>query len=201
MFIRISAALAAGLLICACDRGVPSVTTAPTAMDSTGSAATSLAATTNHQSGVGRTEVLVNMQDNCDPQTFNAALGAGTCAGPGGLQLDNFLAMLRRLGFVGPWHFSPSQANVVVGQKFVAINKGGEEHTFTEVEEFGGGVIPLLNQLSGNPVETRECAALEEEDRVAPGGRYEEEITEAGTMKVQCCIHPWMRLEARVSPR
>ena len=123
------------------------------------------------------------------------------CVGPGGLRFDNFIAELTRNHFVGSWHFSPQQPNVSVGQTFVALNTGGEEHTFTEVKQFGGGIIPLLNQLSGNPIETPECAALEEDDRVQPGGRYEEEITEAGTMKVQCCIHPWMRLEARVSPQ
>ena len=34
---------------------------------------------------------------------------------------------------------------------------------------------------------------------VPPRGTYREEISHSGTVKFQCCIHPWMRLEARVS--
>ena len=83
----------------------------------------------------------------------------------------------------------------------VAFNKGGEEHTFTEVENFGGGIVPLLNDLSHNSTVAPECTALEEDDFVKPGATYrEEEPLEAGTTaKFQCCIHPWMRLEVQVS--
>ena len=39
-------------------------------------------------------------------------------------------------------------------------------------------------------------------DFIAPGATFreedEEEGEEAGSVKYQCCIHPWMRLEARV---
>jgi hypothetical protein len=85
---------------------------------------------------------------------------------------------------------------------FVAMNRGGEVHTFTEVETFGGGIVPPLNDLSHNPVVARECAALEPDDFVAPGGSYREEPLEhAGTAKFQCCIHPWMRLEVKVAAK
>ena len=50
--------------------------------------------------------------------------------------------------------------NVSVGQTLVAINRGGEEHTFTEVEHFGGGFAPLLDNLSGNPDPAPECLQL-----------------------------------------
>jgi hypothetical protein len=33
----------------------------------------------------------------------------------------------------------------------------GETHTFTEVAQFGGGLVGLLNDLSGNPVPAPEC--------------------------------------------
>jgi hypothetical protein len=36
---------------------------------------------------------------------------------------------------------------------------------------------------------------------VAPGATYVEGIEEAGVEKYQCCIHPWMRLEAHVSDK
>ena len=149
----------------------------------------------------GRQDVLVNMQDACDPDTFNAALGPGTCVRSGGVQFSLFIAELTRLGFIGAWHFAPPTANVQVGQAFVAVNKGGETHTFTEVATFGGGIVPLLNQLAGIPTVAPECAALEPDDFVAPDATYREAVDHAGALKFQCCIHPWMRLEAQASVR
>jgi len=187
-------------LVAACDgRNLstsPSVTpTSPTI--SAASAGTSMAsrALQGHQS------VRVNMQDACDPTTFDAVLGPGTCTRSGGVTFDDFIATLTRLGFVGPWHFAPNNANVDVGATFEAINQGGETHTFTEVAQFGGGIVPSLNALANVPVEAPECAALEGDDFVPPGGTYTEQVDEAGTVKFQCCIHPWMRLEAQVTAR
>lgn len=149
----------------------------------------------------GREDVLVNMFDACDPETFNAAVGEGTCVRSGGMKFDRFIDLLAQLGFAGPWHFAPPNANVRVGQEFVAINRGGEVHTFTEVEEFGGGIVPDLNELSRVPEVAPECEALEPGDFVPAGGTYREDIEHAGALKYQCCIHPWMRLEARASNR
>ena len=47
------------------------------------------------------------------------------------------------------WRFAPSPVTMRVGQRLVATNHGGETHTFTEVEAFGGGIVPELNQLTG----------------------------------------------------
>ena len=146
----------------------------------------------------GRQEVLVNMLDACDPDTFNAVIGPGTCVRSGGMKFDQFIAQLTRLAFAAPWRFAPQNTNVRVGQTFVAENRGGEAHTFTEVEEFGGGIVPSLNQLAHTPTIAPACAALEGDDFVAPGGSYRETVDHAGTLKFQCCIHPWMRMEATV---
>jgi hypothetical protein len=146
-------------------------------------------------------DVRVNLQDACDPDTFNAAIAPGTCVRSGGVIFDDFIAQLRRLTFVGAWHFAPRNTNVRVGQTFLAINGGGEVHTFTEVEEFGGGIVPMLNELAKVPNVAPECKSLEGDDFVAPGATYREDIEEAGDEKYQCCIHPWMRLEAHVSNR
>jgi hypothetical protein len=141
--------------------------------------------------GPRRIEVL----DACDPTTFNAAIGAGTCSRPGGMSFDQFIAQLTKHGSVGAWRFSPSN-NVTgrEGQVLLAINRGGEVHTFTEVEEFGGGIVPLLNTLSGNTTVAPECLALAPDDFIPPGGSDSDDEVEVGTEKYQCCIHPWMRV-------
>jgi len=144
-------------------------------------------------------ERLVNMKDACDPETFNAAFGPGTCVRNGGVSLDHFIAELTRHGSVGAWHFAPPMTTARVGDTFVAVNRGGEVHTFTEVADFGGGIIPPLNDLSGNPIPAPECLVLEDDDFVPPGATYREDVDTTGTHKFQCCIHPWMRLEARVN--
>jgi len=147
----------------------------------------------------GRQDVQVTMQDACDPATFNAAIGPGTCLRSGGVSFDEFVAQLTKHGAIGAWHFAPPNANVRVGQTFLATNNGGEVHTFTQVAEFGGGIVPFLNQLTGEATVAPECNALEPDDFVAPGGTYKEDVEHTGTLKFQCCIHPWMRLEARAS--
>jgi plastocyanin len=135
----------------------------------------------------------VQMMDACDPESFNAAIGPGTCIRRGGLDFAKFLGLLGRHHKVGAWHFAPPTVKAQVGQELLAINKGGEVHTFTEVEEFGGGIVPDLNNLSGEPVPAPECLALEPDDFVPPGGTYTDEVEEEGTERYQCCIHPWMR--------
>jgi len=74
-------------------------------------------------------------------------------------------------------------------------------HTFTHVKAFGGGIVPLLNDLAGVPTPAPECLQLEDDDFVAPGTTYEEDIVDTGTQRFQCCIHPWMRLEVRIPNR
>src|SRR5262245_49084951 len=123
----------------------------------------------------GGSERLITMKDACDPTTFNAVLGPGGCTRNGGITFTDFIAQLTANKSVGAWNFSPPTMNVSVGQTLVARNLGGEEHTFTEVEEFGGGFIPLLNNLSGNPVPAPECLAPNL-PRIKPGGVARDDV-------------------------
>ncbi len=136
---------------------------------------------------------LIKMMDACDPQTFTEAVGSGTCVRNGGVRFTRFLRQLGNHQKVGAWHFAPSSVNARVGQELLALNNGWEVHTFTEVEEFGGGIIPDLNALAGVPVPAPECLALAAGDFVPPGGSFADDVEEEGAELYQCCIHPWMR--------
>jgi plastocyanin len=87
---------------------------------------------------------------------------------------------------------------VLEGSTLTAVNRGGEVHTFTEVEQFGGGIVPLLNDLSGNPTPAPECLALSPSDFVPPGAAFTVTESETGVKHYQCCIHAWMQTTVRV---
>ena len=141
---------------------------------------------------------LVNMHDACDSATFNAAVGPGTCARPGGVQFNEFVAQLTAHQSAGAWHNAPSQMDAKIGETLVAVNRGGEVHSFTRVTAFGGGIVPFLNVLAGTPNVAPECAAIAPDELLAPGGTDTEPPLVAGTSLYQCCIHPWMRTTVRV---
>jgi plastocyanin len=134
----------------------------------------------------------VSILDACDHASF-AAVGVA-CSRNGGVKFDQFIAELTARGTVGAWHFAASNVNVFAGQTLDVTNRGGETHTFTEVKHFGGGIVPPLNQLSGNPIPAPECLELGGADFIAPGDTHHESIDDAGTEMYQCCIHPWMRV-------
>ena len=149
----------------------------------------------------GESQHAVTIFDACDPETFNAELGAGTCTRSGGVRFASFIEQLGKHHSIGAWHFAPPEVTMRVGQMLVATNRGGEAHTFTEVEEFGGGIIPLLNQLTGLTSVAPECRQLAGGDFLAPGASFSEKEEDAGVEKYQCCIHPWMRAEVRIAEK
>jgi len=146
----------------------------------------------------GHAQRAISIFDACDPDSFNAALGPGTCARKGGVLFDNFIDLLRRHQSVGAWNFTPPQASIDVGDVLLAVNHGGETHTFTEVDEYGGGIVPTLNELSGLTTVAPECSQLKPGDFIPAGGSSSETVEEEGVEKYQCCIHPWMRAEVHV---
>jgi len=170
-------------MLSGCSDSLPIDPPAPTAP------AASRAGASGADDGVRRIEML----DACDPASFDAVLGAGSCTRPGGLSFSSFIDQVTRKGEAGAWRFAPGNVEARVGQMLLAINRGGETHTFTEVEEFGGGIVPVLNQLSGNTEVAPECQALAPSDFIPPGGTRSDEVETTGTERYQCCIHPWMR--------
>ena len=142
----------------------------------------------------------VSVQDQCDPASFNAALGAGACVKQGSMTLTQFNSELNATHQVAAWRFVPNAFTIKVGQSIMAMNDGGEKHTFTAVKAFGGGIVPALNTASGNTQEAPECAALSATAMIASGASFRANpATDTGTELYQCCIHPWMRATVTVT--
>jgi hypothetical protein len=140
----------------------------------------------------------IRVLDRCEPTSFNAVLGEGACVGDGNVTFAEFIAELEKKQLHNQWRFEPGHVGLKADRSFTAVNVGGEEHTFTEVEEFGGGFVLDLNALSGNPVPAPECLDFASLEFLEPGDATEEEEEEEGTVLYQCCIHPWMRTTLEV---
>jgi hypothetical protein len=154
----------------------------------------------------------VQLRDDCDPATFNAAVGPGTCVGDGDTTFPDFLAEVFATGSAEKWRFNPDNTGVERGVN--SHNRGGEVHSFTQVQHFGGGFIEVLN-LGVDPL--NECAARTPdgtlirdpqgnlvpaqaaiESFVAPGQNGKTTSLKKGVYKFQCCIHPWMHTTVEV---
>ena len=138
------------------------------------------------------------MYDDCEPTSFNAVLGAGACVGNGHTTFDEFIAELAATQDAHKWRNQPVQAQLNIGRPTIIENRGGEDHTFTEVAEFGGGFVDALNGISGNPVPAPECLNFGSLVIIHPGGVEQGPTAGSsdlpvGSHRFQCCIHPWMR--------
>jgi hypothetical protein len=163
----------------------------------------------------------IGMRDACDPGTFSSPIkagGPGTCkpGAHGTTKFKFFIAELQTDRIAGAWRFNPQlnasagtfqlvTVNLTSGQTTALQNTGGETHTFTRVAHFGGGFIPPLNQLSGNPTPAPECLQPENSSNIfVEAGTTETGPTAGsdqlptGTTNWECCIHPWMRMTIHV---
>jgi plastocyanin len=148
----------------------------------------------------------IDLKDDCDPSTINAAIGPGTCVGGGATTFPNFVAQLQAQGSANGWEFNPSVMDARTGEILTTRNKGGEFHTFTEVQHFGGGCVAVVNGLLGlTPVP--ECEALLPDGKtpvafattgVPSGGTSTVPTLARGVHHFQCLIHPWMRTDVVV---
>src|SRR3954464_10620131 len=97
-----------------------------------------LAATLTADGGGGPGQI----RDNCDTATFNAdpPVGPGVghiCDGDGNTAFADFIAELQQARVAEKWRFNPTSNN---DTRLNLQNRGGETHTFTRVDHFGGGV-------------------------------------------------------------
>ena len=150
----------------------------------------------------------INVRDYCDPTTFNAAVGSGTCVrdtSNGSITFAGFVAELGADKSVGAWRFAPDHAKVEEGATLNLQSLAGETHTFTRVKRFGGGFVAFLNTASGTPTPAPECAQVVNGNLVpqppsadnifiSAGGSASTTLKNGEVARFQCCIHPWMRL-------
>ena len=147
--------------------------------------------------------------DECDPVTFNAALGQG------GMGFCNNVA-LAALGYATTlsdlfaeaaagtpnpgWDFEPDQVTIPEGSVLSVTDEGGEPHTFTEVAQYGGGFIPDLNHGEATVPECNGGFAnvAVAKTRIVQGSTIDVTGLSKGKHLFQCCIHPWMRMEVDV---
>lgn len=142
--------------------------------------------------------------DECDPVTFNAALGADFCHNVtiGAFTTLDDLFAKAAAGTPDPgWDFEPDVLKINEGTTISVVDQGGEPHTFTEVAKFGGGFIPDLNAPGEDTVP--ECAGgfskvAVARTRILQGSQIEVSGLAKGKHRFQCCIHPWMRVKVDV---
>jgi plastocyanin len=166
---------------------------------------------TAQNSNAASSDVNIDIRDYCDPTSFDAAIGPGTCVrgtqnplSNGAITFPGFVAEVTLDKSVGAWRFVPQQVKIAEGATLHLQNLGGETHTFTEVKRFGGGFVAFLNAASGNPVPAPECAQVVngqlvpqppgEDNIFIPAGTSATVTEHQGVAKYQCCIHPWMHL-------
>lgn len=142
----------------------------------------------------------VQILDACDPATFNAALHRVACTRPGGgVKFSEFIDQLVKRGQAAAWRFSPAQLGLSPAGTLAATNRGGEDHTFTEVKAFGGGCVAPLNAILGlTPVPECAIPGLFGSTLVEQGDTLPVTGLAPGVHRFECLIHPWMRTTVTV---
>jgi plastocyanin len=142
--------------------------------------------------------------DECDPATFNDALGPDFCknvALGAATKLTDLFAKAKA-GTPDPgWDFEPDTLTITKGTTLTVVDQGGEPHTFTEVTQFGGGFLPVLNAPGEETV--HECTGgfsnlAVAKTRILQGSQVQITGLSKGEHLFQCCIHPWMRVKVEV---
>ena len=150
------------------------------------------------------TPVQIVALDECDPDTFNTALGANFCHNVALGATTKLLDLFAEADAGTPdpnWDFEPDVVKIKKGTPVLVVDQGGEPHTFTEVKEFGGGFIDKLN--AGQPT-APECVGGfgnlgVARTRILQGSQLQFAGLSKGEHLFQCCIHPWMRVKVEVN--
>src|ERR1700688_4875806 len=141
--------------------------------------------------------------DECDPATFNAALGPDFCKNIALGYSTTFSNLFAEAAAGTPdpnWDFEPDTLKIKEETIVSVVDQGGEPHTFTEVANFGGGFIAPLNDGQAT---VPECAGgfsrvAVAKTRLLQGSQVQIPGLSKGTHHFECCIHPWMRMNVEV---
>lgn len=142
--------------------------------------------------------------DECDPASFNLALGADFCKN---VTLGAFTTLQDLFAGVAAgtpdpkWDFEPDTLKIKEGTTVSIVDQGGELHTFTEVAQFGGGFIPPLNGPGQTTIP--ECNGgfaniAVAKTRILQGSTVNVTGLSKGQHRFECCIHPWMHVTVEV---
>ena len=165
--------------------------------------------------------VRIDIEDDCDPATFNLpqpqGLGPGACLEDGDTTLASAFAQVAATGRIVGWDMDPPKLSIRARQPLKVENDGGEEHTFSRVTAFGGGIVPPLNNPAKLPDTAKiadGCLALvttgptatnfflpSDEERRIPTGPGTSLTASTRPYLFQCCIHPCMRTAITINNR
>ena len=141
---------------------------------------------------------LMRLLDECDKETFDAALPGLCTVDAGSVTFDRFTADLQR-GGSGAWWINNRKETVDAGDTLHVVNQGGIVHTFTEVKTFGSGVIAAVQRRReqrprrGQAQRRRRQLRRHRPDRGRPGTPGLDVVPAKGVHQYQCIFHPWMR--------
>src|SRR4051812_22867440 len=140
----------------------------------------------------------VFVMDRCEPDSFNAVLGAGGCVRNGGGTFENFSRRLNpKDGGHNAWRFNRHDVVLKPGEALSARSTGGETHTFTEVANFGAGIVAPLN--AALPAGTPPAQPIGGLNFLPAGATLRLGTLAAGEHRFECLIHPWMRVVVQQS--
>src|SRR5260370_436028 len=133
--------------------------------------------------------------DECDPTTFNAALGPDFCKNVtlGAFTVLSDLFRKAQAGTPDPgWDFEPDTLRIKEGTTVNVVDQGGEPHTFTEVAHFGGGFVSPLN--TADQASAPACAGGVAKQTAArtstlQGTPLQVTCLSKGEHSIQSCIH------------
>lgn len=141
--------------------------------------------------------------DECEPKSFNDAFGPDFCHNVtlgASTPLDKFVGDAMAGNPDPGWDFEPDVLTIKKGTILSVVDQGGEPHTFTEVQKFGGGFIDAINAGEETVPECR--GGFKNVDvaktRILQGSQVHVTGLSKGEHLFQCCIHPWMRVKVEV---
>jgi len=148
-------------------------------------------------SAVASGEPTVKLRDACDEASFNEALQDDVCEDAGNVTFDAFINSLVKHGEHPLWRFTPTTRTVKADSTIEVANVGGEFHTFSLTNEFGGGFVQDLNDILGLTTIADGCTQPPGPTNAfvpsGGAGTISAAALGPGTHKFICCIHPWMR--------